>query len=63
MSEQNYGGPGPGRAETWDDVFGESLFPNFVTTIEKVGKAMLRAARDGAPKSVLENRDINALAE
>jgi len=38
------------------------LFPSFVTTTEKVGRAMLRVARDGAPKPVLENRDINALA-
>ena len=38
------------------------LFPGFVTTTEKVGRAMLRVARSGAPKPVLENRDINALA-
>jgi uncharacterized protein YbjT (DUF2867 family) len=40
----------------------KTLFPGFVTTTEKVGRAMLRAARDGAPRAVLENRDINALA-
>lgn len=38
------------------------LFPGMVTTTEKVGRAMLRVARDGAPKVLLENRDINALA-
>ena len=38
------------------------LFPGFVTTTEKVGRAMLRVAREGTPKKVLENRDINALA-
>ena len=40
----------------------KTIFPNFVTTTEKVGRAMLQAARNGAPKPVLENRDINALA-
>ena len=33
-----------------------------VTTTEKVGLAMLDAARRGAQKKLLENRDINALA-
>jgi uncharacterized protein YbjT (DUF2867 family) len=40
----------------------KALFPNHVTTTEKVGRAMLEAARRGAPKPALENRDINALA-
>ena len=38
------------------------LFPSFVTTNERMGKAMLRVARAGASAKVLENRDINALA-
>jgi uncharacterized protein YbjT (DUF2867 family) len=38
------------------------LFPSFVTTNERMGKAMLRVAREGASAKVLENRDINALA-
>jgi uncharacterized protein YbjT (DUF2867 family) len=38
------------------------LFPNSVTTTEKVGRAMLRVARVGAPKTILDPRDINALA-
>ena len=38
------------------------LFPRYVTTTEKVGRAMLHVARHGAPKPVLENADINALA-
>jgi uncharacterized protein YbjT (DUF2867 family) len=38
------------------------FFPAMVTTTEKVGRAMLRAARDGAPKVWLETPDINALA-
>lgn len=40
----------------------ERLIPNGVTTTEKIGRAMLNAARAGAPRRVLENRDINALA-
>ncbi len=40
-----------------------ALFPSVVTTTENVGKAMLNAAERGAPKSVLENRDIDALAK
>jgi uncharacterized protein YbjT (DUF2867 family) len=39
-----------------------SLAPNSVTTTEKVGRAMLNAARHGAPKAVLDTVDINALA-
>jgi hypothetical protein len=38
-----------------------AAFPQFVTTTEQVGRAMLRVAREGAPKPVLETRDINAL--
>ena len=36
-------------------------FPQYVTTTEQVGRAMLRVAREGAPKPILETRDINAL--
>lgn len=39
-----------------------ALMPSLVTTTERVGRAMLRVAREGAPKPVLENRDINQLA-
>jgi hypothetical protein len=42
--------------------FLNSAFPKFVTTTEKVGRAMLVAARRGAPKRVLETADINQLA-
>jgi uncharacterized protein YbjT (DUF2867 family) len=38
------------------------LFPSYVTTTDQLAAAMLRAARHGAPKPVLENRDIVALA-
>ncbi|MBI5517536.1 MAG: NAD-dependent epimerase/dehydratase family protein [Deltaproteobacteria bacterium] len=37
--------------------------PGLVTTTERVGKAMLRVAREGSPAAVLENRHINALAK
>jgi uncharacterized protein YbjT (DUF2867 family) len=38
------------------------LFPRYVTTTERVGRAMIQAAISGAEKQVLENADINALA-
>jgi uncharacterized protein YbjT (DUF2867 family) len=38
------------------------LMPRSVTTTENVGRAMLEAARRGAPKTLLENADINDLA-
>lgn len=39
------------------------MFPQFVTTTEKLGQAMLQIVRHGSPKPILEARDINALAE
>ena len=36
-------------------------FPQLVTTTERFGRAMLRVAKEGAPKAILETRDINAL--
>jgi uncharacterized protein YbjT (DUF2867 family) len=40
----------------------KGLFPRYVTTTERVGRAMLNVARQGAPEPVLENEDINAAA-
>jgi uncharacterized protein YbjT (DUF2867 family) len=40
----------------------EAVTPSSITTTERVGIAMLEAARRGAPKTILENGDINALA-
>ena len=40
-----------------------TFFPRYVTTTERVGRAMLNVARHGAPKAVLENQDINVAAE
>ncbi|MFI4920940.1 MAG: epimerase [Gammaproteobacteria bacterium] len=37
------------------------LAPNSMTTTEQLGRAMLHAARDGAPKPLLETADINRL--
>jgi uncharacterized protein YbjT (DUF2867 family) len=33
--------------------------PKYVTTTEKVGRAMIKVARDGYPRPVLESEDIN----
>jgi hypothetical protein len=37
------------------------LFPRYVTTTEQIGRAMIAAARNGAPKATLETEDINRL--
>jgi uncharacterized protein YbjT (DUF2867 family) len=37
------------------------LFPGFVTTTEHMGRAMLEVTRNGAPKTILESRDIEAI--
>jgi uncharacterized protein YbjT (DUF2867 family) len=37
------------------------LFPRYVTTTECIGRAMLNVAKRGAPKSVLENQDIDGI--
>jgi hypothetical protein len=37
----------------------KALFPKYVTTTAQMGRAMIHVARAGAPKRVLENRDIN----
>ena len=37
------------------------LFPNYVTTTECLGRAMLSVTTRGFPKPVLENRDINVM--
>ena len=36
-------------------------FPNYVTTTQQLGRAMISAAKHGAPKTVLESADINKL--
>jgi uncharacterized protein YbjT (DUF2867 family) len=42
-------------------ALGDKLSPRLFTSTEKLGRAMLRAARVGAPKKILESADINAL--
>jgi hypothetical protein len=37
------------------------LFPNYVTTTECMDRAMLNVTKQGFPKPVLENRDINRM--
>lgn len=39
----------------------ESVAPNFVITTEELGRAMIVAARYGAPKRILETKDLRAL--
>ena len=39
------------------------VVPKHITDTERVGKAMLKIAKRGFPKQVLENPDINAAAE
>jgi uncharacterized protein YbjT (DUF2867 family) len=39
-----------------------ALFPDFILTTEQIGLAMLNARRRGAPKRVLEPRDIRLLS-
>jgi uncharacterized protein YbjT (DUF2867 family) len=36
-------------------------FPNFILTTEQIGRAMLTVARNGAPKRILESKDIRTL--
>jgi uncharacterized protein YbjT (DUF2867 family) len=38
-----------------------ALLPRYVTTTERMGRAMIEAARHGAPKAILESRDINEI--
>jgi hypothetical protein len=36
-------------------------FPRYVTTTEQIGRAMLKVAKLGAPRSIFENSDINRI--
>jgi uncharacterized protein YbjT (DUF2867 family) len=35
--------------------------PNYMTTSEQLGRAMIKVARDGYPKPILESEDINSI--
>ncbi|MCB0712361.1 MAG: epimerase [Ignavibacteriae bacterium] len=39
------------------------IFPNYLTTTEMLGQALIEGALSGAPTQVLRSREINALAE
>ncbi len=39
----------------------KALAPGYVTTTERIGRAMLRVVTQGAPKRILESRDIDLL--
>jgi hypothetical protein len=39
----------------------EFLLPKYVTTTERVARAMLAIAKNGYPKRILENSDIKAI--
>jgi len=41
----------------------KALAPRYVTTTERIGRAMIRVARHGASKPVLESRDIDLLGD
>ena len=38
-----------------------AVFPQYVTTTEQVGRAMIIVTKQGAPKSILETSDINQI--
>jgi uncharacterized protein YbjT (DUF2867 family) len=39
----------------------KSAFPQYITTTEQLGRAMLRVAKQGFPKPILETKDIDSL--
>jgi uncharacterized protein YbjT (DUF2867 family) len=39
-----------------------AVFPHYLTTTEKIGRAMINVAMRGYPKPILEPRDINSIA-
>jgi hypothetical protein len=39
----------------------KSAFPKYITTTEQLGRTMLKVAKQGYPKPILENKDIDSL--
>jgi uncharacterized protein YbjT (DUF2867 family) len=39
----------------------KSVFPQYITSTEQLGCAMLRVAKQGFPKTIIENKDIDTL--
>jgi hypothetical protein len=52
--------PGFYKAIAWMYPLLRVVLPNQVSTLEDVGRAMIRCATQGYPKQILEVRDINA---
>jgi uncharacterized protein YbjT (DUF2867 family) len=50
------------KAVLWLYPLGKALLPGLTMTLDEVGEAMLRCVTDGAPKGVLEVKDLQALA-
>lgn len=50
------------RYVSWSYPFLRTVFPGFVSTLRELGQAMIKASKIGSEKSVLEVRDIVALA-
>jgi len=50
------------RYVTWAWPLFRVLFPNYVSTLQQIGKAMINAVNHGPEQTVLEVKDINALA-
>lgn len=50
------------RYVSWIYPFLRAVFPGFVSTLRELGQAMIKAAQKGPEKSVLEVKDIVALA-
>jgi uncharacterized protein YbjT (DUF2867 family) len=55
--------PGFYKATGWMYPVLRVVAPNHVSTLEDVGRAMIRCVRQGYPKQILEVRDINALGK
>jgi uncharacterized protein YbjT (DUF2867 family) len=55
--------PGSYKALGWLYPVLRAVIPNQVSTLEDVGRAMIRCATQGYPKQILEVRDINALGK
>jgi len=53
--------PGPYKAVGWLYPVLRAAVPGYVSTLEDVGRAMIRCVTQGYPKPILEVKDINAL--
>ena len=53
------------RRREWQQMRDEGVYPTTAALARGTGvsRAMIRAGREGSPKPILENRDINDLAK